>query len=430
MGCDAMNGGMLNAGMGIEEISAFLIALIILVLGSVFSYKYHRLGLITAVIAVFIGFLASSFISNCFVYAVFILAIALLNLFSLEALPNEIKGVDFGLVGLIALATFIVFSTANLATVLTALVIISVPTYILVMLREGAVNVEIGVKYIVFMVFATVLFLTGAIILASGAEGVIFLVGYVMLVLGLCLEVGVAPLHEWVPDVFTVADPVPVSVIASIAKIVPFVVALRIIASFEEIPMTAVALTAVLAAFSMFVGNIGALTAREHARVLAYSTVANMGYVLACIAVVSHPSAEEEFVYAAVIGALLLLFGNAAGKIGFFNAIKGEGAFAPLLYILAFSFIGVPPLLGFWGKLFILLSLVEIKFYWLAGILVLNSAISIPYYVRLARELGVDWRANIANFIAIAVVIIALITVIPPEWFVQGVKTLPLTLGI
>nr|MCR5852968.1 hypothetical protein [Methanophagales archaeon] len=416
--------------MSMESISAFLIALIILVLGSVFSYKYHRLGLITAVIAVFIGFLASSFISNCFVYAVFILAIALLNLFSLEALPNEIKGVDFGLVGLIALATFIVFSTANLATVLTALVIISVPTYILVMLREGAVDVEIGVKYIVFMVFATVLFLTGAIILASGAEGVIFLVGYVMLVLGLCLEVGVAPFHEWVPDVFTVADPVPVSVIASIAKIVPFVVALRIIASFGEIPMTAVALTAVLAAFSMFVGNIGALTAREHARVLAYSTVANMGYVLACIAVVSHPSAEEEFVYAAVIGGLLLLFGNAAGKIGFFNAIKGEGAFAPLLYILAFSFIGVPPLLGFWGKLFILLSLVEIKFYWLAGILVLNSAISIPYYVRIARELGVDWRANIANFIAIAVVIIALITVIPPEWFVQGVKTLPLTLGI
>jgi len=427
-----MNGEMLNAGMSIESISAFLIALIILVLGSVFSYKYHRLGLITAVIAVFIGFLASSFVSNCFVYAVFILAIALLNLFSLEALPNEIKGVDFGLVGLIALATFIVFSTANLATVLTALVIISVPTYILVMLREGAVDVEIGVKYIVFMVFATVLFLTGAIILASGAEGVIFLVGYVMLVLGLCLEVGVAPLHEWVPDVFTVADPVPVSVIASIAKIVPFVVALRIIASFGEIPMTAVALTAVLAAFSMFVGNIGALTAREHARVLAYSTVANMGYVLACIAVVSHPSAEEEFVYAAVIGGLLLLFGNAAGKIGFFNAIKGEGAFAPLLYILTFSFIGVPPLLGFWGKLYILLSLVEIKFYWLAGILVLNSAISIPYYVRIARELGVDWRANIANFVAIAVVIIALITVIPPDlWFVQSVKTLalPLTLG-
>ena len=426
-----MNGGMLNAGMSIEGISAFLIALIILVLGSVFSYKYHKLGLITAVIAVFIGFLASSFISNCFVYAVFILAIALLNLFSLEALPNEIKGVDFGLVGLIALATFIVFSTANLATVLTALVIISVPTYILVMLREGAVDVEIGVKYIVFMVFATVLFLTGAIILASGAEGVILLVGYVMLVLGLCLEVGVAPFHEWVPDVFTVADPVPVSVIASIAKIVPFVVALRIIASFGEIPTTAVALTAVLAAFSMFVGNIGALTAREHARVLAYSTVANMGYVLACIAAVSHPLSAEhaEFVYAALIGGLLLLFGNAVGKIGFFNAIKGEGAFAPLLYILAFSFIGVPPLLGFWGKLFILLSLVETKFYWLAAILVLNSAISIPYYVRIARELGVDWRSNIANFIAIAVVIIALITVIPPEWFVQGVKTLPITLG-
>jgi len=127
---------------------------------------------------------------------------------------------------------------------------------------------------------------------------------------------------------------------------------------------------------------------------------------------------------------LLMLFSNAAGKIGFFNAIKGKGAYSPLMYMLAFSFIGVPPLLGFWGKLFIILSLVEVGYIWLAVILVINSAISVPYYTRLARELGIGWKANIANFVCIAVVVITLVTIVPPNWFVEGVKILVQNMGL
>ncbi|MEA2033712.1 MAG: proton-conducting transporter membrane subunit [Euryarchaeota archaeon] len=410
-----------------------LSALVILTLGSIGSFKNSKLGFYGAIIALVIGFSAIAVSAAHFLsYGIFILAIAIINLVSLEAIKSEIKGVDYGLVGLMALATLYIFNTSDFALVLAALVLVSVPTYILVMVREGGANVEVGIKYITFMVLATVLFLIGAIMLVytkNAFDGSLYVLGYVMLVLGLCLEVGVAPLHEWVPDVFSSADPIPISIIASLAKIVPFIAALWILV-YTSCDLTAsiTLFTAVIAAVSMFVGNIGALTSKELARVLGYSTVAGMGYVLTCLVVVARP----EYMYLALTGGLLMLFANAAGKIGFFNAIKGGGAYSPLMYILAFSFIGVPPLMGFWGKLFILLSLAKMEYFWLVGIVVINSAISIPYYVRLATELGVDWKPNLTNFICLAAVVMVLVTVflLPVEWFYSTMEVIAQTVGI
>ena len=420
-----------------SAIAMMLVALALLTLGSAGSYKYRQVGFYAAIVALVIGLAAC----RSLYYGAFIFAIGIINLVSLEAMKSKIKGVDYGLVGLMALVTMYIVNTSDFAMVLAALVLVSVPTYILVMVREGGANVEVGIKYITFMVFATVLFLIGAIILAytkSSFDGVLYILGYVMLILGLSLEVGVAPLHEWVPDVFSSADPIPISIIASLAKIVPFFAALWIlIYTASALTASITIFTAVLAAISMFTGNIGALTSKEHARVLAYSTVANMGYVLTCMVVVIKPI--PEFICFALVGGLLMLFANAAGKIGFFNAIKGEGAYSPLMYLLAFSFIGVPPLMGFWGKFFILSSLVKVGLFMaeagyayiaLAALIVINSAISIPYYIRLASELGIDWKANLTNFIAIAVVVIVLITIVPPNWFFEGMGALAQTIGI
>ena len=410
-----------------------LSALVILTLGSIGSFKNSKLGFYGAIIALVIAFSAIALSVPHFIsYGIFILVIAIINLVSLEAIKSEIKGVDYGLVGLMALATMYIFNTSDFALVLAALVLVSVPTYILVMVREGGANVEVGIKYITFMVLATVLFLIGAIILVytkNAFDGSLYVLGYVMLVLGLCLEVGVAPLHEWVPDVFSSADPIPISIIASLAKIVPFIAALWILVYTSCYLTASITLfTAVIAAISMFVGNIGALTSKDLARVLGYSTVAGMGYVLTCLVVVARP----EYLYLALTGGLLMLFANAAGKIGFFNAIKGGGAYSPLMYILAFSFIGVPPLMGFWGKLFILLSLAKMEYFWLVAIVVINSAISIPYYVRLASELGVDWKPNLTNFICLAAVIMVLVTVflLPVEWFYSTMEVIAQTVGI
>ncbi len=410
-----------------------LSALVILTLGSIGSFKNSKLGFYGAIIALVIAFSAIAVSVPHFIsYGIFILVIAIINLVSLEAIKSEIKGVDYGLVALMALATMYIFNTSDFALVLAALVLVSVPTYILVMVREGGANVEVGIKYITFMVLATVLFLIGAIMLVytkNAFDGSLYVLGYVMLVLGLCLEVGVAPLHEWVPDVFSSADPIPISIIASLAKIVPFIAALWILVYTSCYLTASITLfTAVIAAISMFVGNIGALTSKELGRVLGYSTVAGMGYVLTCLVVVARP----EYMYLALTGGLLMLFANAAGKIGFFNAIKGGGAYSPLMYILAFSFIGVPPLMGFWGKLFILLSLAKMEYFWLVGIVVINSAISIPYYIRLATELGVDWKPNLTNFICLAAVVMVLVTVflLPVEWFYSTMEVIAQTVGI
>lgn len=423
---------MMGLTLNVMDIG-MLSALVILTLGSIGSFKNSKLGFYGAIIALVIAFSAIALSVAHFVsYGIFILVIAIINLVSLEAIKSEIKGVDYGLVALMALATMYIFNTSDFALVLAALVLVSVPTYILVMIREGGANVEVGIKYITFMVLATVLFLIGAIMLVytkNAFDGSLYVLGYVMLVLGLCLEVGVAPLHEWVPDVFSSADPIPISIIASLAKIVPFIAALWILVYTSCYLTASITLfTAVIAAVSMFVGNIGALTSKELGRVLGYSTVAGMGYVLTCLVVVARP----EYLYLALTGGLLMLFANAAGKIGFFNAIKGGGAYSPLMYILAFSFIGVPPLMGFWGKLFILLSLAKMEYFWLVGIVVINSAISIPYYVRLATELGVDWKPNLTNFICLAAVVMVLVTVflLPVEWFYSTMEVIAQTVGI
>ena len=405
-------------------------ALVILTLCSVISVKARDAGLIGAIVAILLGFAAVTFSNPSLIYySAFVLVISLINLASLKTIKSVIQGVDYGLVGLMALATLYIFTTQDLAMVLAAFVLVSVPTYILVMVREGGTNVEVGIKYITFMVLATVLFLIGAVTLAytnNAFNGLLYIFGYVMLVLGLSMEVGVAPLHEWVPDVFASADPISLSIIASLAKVVPFIIALKILISTATPLTVSLSLfTAVLAAISMFTGNIGALTSKEPARVLAYSTVANMGYVLACVVVITKP----EYFYFALTGALLMLFANAAGKIGFFNAIHNKGAFSPLMYMLAFSFIGLPPLMGFWGKLFILFTLVKAEYVWLVALMVINSAISVPYYLRLARELGVGWKADLTNYICVAAVLLTLVTFLP-DWFFKGMEVIAQTISI
>lgn len=398
-----------------------LLSLIMITLSSALSWKTMRVALLVCTVALLIMLLSKEYLA----YSTFIVIIVLLNLISFSLMKRrQIAGGDYALVALMALATIYVLHTLDLAMALATFVLVSVPTYILVMISDEKANVNAGIKYITFMVIATVLFIIGASILVfthHEFNPFLYVTGYILLLLGLCLEVGCAPLHEWVPDVFSAADPIPVSIIASLAKIVPFVVAYKILVATANPLIASVSLlTALLAIFSMFLGNIGALTAKELSRVLAYSTVANMGYILATLVVII----KFESMYLAFAGGTLQLFVNAFGKVGFFTSIKNGGTSTPLMYTLALAFIGLPPLMGFWSKLFITLSLLDVGYMWLAVGLVINSAISIPYYLRLAGELGRPFKKNLANAVAIVTAIMVLSTIIPPDWFIGGIKIL------
>ncbi len=408
--------------------SLLIAAVIVLTLGAIFSLKDHRIGFAASVVSILLAF--ASLTSDTYFFGLFVIAIGALNLITLFISENQIKGIDYAITAMLVFATILVIQTENLAILIGTFVLVSVPTYVLVMLSDKEAKLDVGIKYITFMVFATVLFIIGAFMVVYFHKTMnlsLYIIGYVLLVLGLGLEVGIAPLHEWVPDIFSAADPIPISIIASIAKIVPFIVAFKIlIATANPATYSITMFVAFLAVLSMFVGNIGALTSKELGRVLGYSTVANMGYILSTFVAIVKP----ELIYLAISGALLQLFANSAGKIGLFTAIKKEGVGAPFTYTLALSFIGMPPLIGFWSKLFITLALVYSGYVWLAVLLVLNSAISVPYYIRLARELGKGWGYGVANIVGLIAVLITVITFYPPNWFVQSVKFIIETFGV
>ncbi|MFN3384335.1 MAG: proton-conducting transporter membrane subunit [Archaeoglobaceae archaeon] len=392
---------------------AFLVSLIILAFSAIVSYWNPRISAIMSVFATLLAIYATPF-------APLIFAVAILNILSLLAIRrNQIVGVDYAMVALMAVATIYAFLTWDLGELLLLFIVVSTPTYLLIMINEGRLNVEVGVKYVTFMVLATVLFIIGACLLyyAHSIQSYnLFALGLLALILGLALEVGVAPLHEWVPDVFESANPIAVSIIASLAKFVPFIVAYKVLLSTATLAIEQILIIlALISAISMFLGNIGALTAKTASRVLAYSTVANMGYIVATFVAITAP---KEFVYYAIAGGLLQLFVNAFGKIGFFNSIK-DGSSSFNAYLLSFSFIGLPPLMGFWSKLFIIYALVFSNFVWLAVLIVINSAISVPYYLRLVRLVGTGWKFTITNAVTLFSALAMLVTLIPPTWFVE-----------
>lgn len=393
-----------------------LLSLLILTFAGILSYKDYRISLILSLAVLFVSLEFGGIPAIiCF--------LAILNIVSLVVIRgNQISGVDYAMVGLMAIATIYAFITSDIAELLALFVVVSVPTYLLVMVDEGKLNVDTGIKYITFMVIATVLFIIGTVMLYSGyswQNSAIYFFGFLLLLIGLALEVGIAPLHEWVPDIFANANPISVSIIASLAKFVPFIVAMKVIMiTATELTTSALLVLAVFSAISMFIGNIGALTTQNPARILAYSTVANMGYVLAAFVAIM---ASKDLVYYAIAGALLQLFVNAFGKVGFFNAIKG-GASNVSNYILCFSFIGIPPLMGFWGKFFIIYALVFSNYLWLAIILVLNSAISVPYYLRLVRITKASTPDMLTNILTTTTAVVMLVTLIPPTWFVELVS--------
>jgi NADH:ubiquinone oxidoreductase subunit 2 (chain N) len=361
-------------------------------------------------------------------YVSFIVVIGILGIVTLMRLNSPIRGADYMLVAIMIIATVLALYTSNLALILLSLMLVSAPTYLLILMGDPNVSIEVGIKYVVNMIIATVLFFVGAVIISSGPSLVTYIIGFSLLLLGLSLEVGAAPMHEWVPDVFTAGNPIPVSIIASIAKIAPFIVAVKVIlTTMGSIPPYYLAyIVGAFATISMFLGNIGALTSRENARTLAYSSIANMGYVMAALAAAIMGYALHSMITLglALVGLITQLFMNAAGKMGFFNSVYSKGNNAVSTWLISLAFIGTPPLLGFWSKLYIILALVYGNLVWLAVLLVINSVISVPYYIRLARNLGTGWKRGLAEGLIITFTIIVLSTTIPPTWLIHPIMNL------
>jgi len=349
------------------------------------------------------------------------------NFLGRENLP---PGEFCALVLFAAVGMCVMASAEELVTVFVGLEISSISSYILVgYRRDSPLADEAAVKYFLLGSFATAFFLYG-VALVYGATGTTHIdrivsgpatgashflpLGLGLMLVGLAFKVAVAPFQIWTPDVYQGA-PTPVTAMLSTGpKAATFAVFLRIVGTAE--PASGVWLWAlwIIAVLSMFAGNLAALVQTNAKRMLAYSSIAHAGYVLAAIAAAA--SAEPDRVPECIAAAVFYLAAYALMKLGAFLMIAqlsgpgerrqeiddfaGLGSRQPVaaacfsLFLL--SLLGLPATGGFLAKFYVFDAALSSRLFWLAILLAINSVIGAYYYLRVIvvmymREPKQEW---------------------------------------
>ena len=336
-------------------------------------------------------------------------------------------------------------SGVELVTIFIGLETMAVSFYILAgYLKPNARSNEAAVKYFLLGAFSLGILLYGMSILygltgttnlreiatALARDGAaneqMLLLGVVLITAGMGFKIAAVPFHMWAPDVYEGA-PTPITAFLSVgSKAAAFAVLIRIFV--EGLPSVSAdwrLLFEVLAILTMTVGNVAALTQTNIKRMLAYSSIAQAGYVLIGFIAGTQRGIAAALIYLAVysfmqLGAFVVIVmlrrRDAMGdELKDFNGLYFRSplaAFAMLLFMLSLG--GIPPTAGFMGKLWLFGAAIEADYVWLAVIGVLNSAVSLYYYIRVVVYMwlkndpaGSEPRLSPALAVALAVTLIA-----------------------
>ncbi len=366
---------------------------------------------------------------------------------------------------LILLATFgmmVMASSVDLITIFIGLEMMSIPLYVLAgIYKERNRSAEASLKYFLLGAFASgfllygIAFIYGAFkttnlviisALVSGGEAFpVFyvVVGMLMILIGLAFKAGVVPFHMWIPDVYEGA-PAPATAFMSagpkaaaiIAIIRIFVVNIPDFGTAQSSMLDFTSIFWVLAVVTMTWGNILALTQSNIKRMLAYSSIAHVGYILIAITVgFDGISAAAFYLFAYTLmnlGAftIIILFaerGEFYENISDYSGFGSKFPFAAIaMTIFMASLGGIPGTAGFIGKFMVFKSAIQNGYIWLAVIGVLNSVISIFYYLRIvvamymkpANDRMVDVAITPTLMIAIVITLVGVlyIGIFPETW--------------
>ena len=347
--------------------------------------------------------------------AAIVLAVLLASLDYFEG-PTTHAGEYFALVCFGATGMMFMTCSVELLMVFIGLEISSISTYILAGFRKGqATASESAIKYFLLGSFATAFFLYG-IALCFGATGStqisaiaagmahtatprMGLLAIAMVLIGLGFKVSAAPFHVWTPDVYQGAPAPVVALMSTAPKAAVFAVLLRFL--FNATPgfhREWVVLIYILAVASMCIGNLGALLQRDVKRMLAYSSIAHAGYLLAAFTALEPTAVAAACFYTAAyaamnVGAFLVLtelsgYAEGARSIEDFTGIaQRKPVLAGLLAFFLLSLIGIPFTGGFFGKFYAFSAAISNGYVWLALIGLLNSGVACFYYLRLLAAL-------------------------------------------
>ena len=357
------------------------------------------------------------------VLKVFIVAVvAIVFVYSRDYLKQRkiFKG-EFYVLGLFAtLGMMIMVSAHSLLSLYLGLELLSLSLYAMVAFnRDNSQASEAAMKYFVLGAIASGMLLygmsmiygaTGAIeitqIAASIAEqkqnSMVLIFGLVFLVVGMAFKLGAVPFHMWIPDVYQGAPTTVTSFIATAPKIAGFAMMMRLLVEgMGGMHGDWQTMLVILSVLSMAIGNIVAIAQTNLKRMLAYSTISHVGFLmLGILAGTSEGYSSAMFytlTYALMslggFGMIILLTrsGYEAENLNDFKGLNQRSPwFAFMMLILMFSMAGVPPTVGFWAKLAVLQAVISIDMLWLALVAVFFSIIGVFYYLRVIKIMYFD----------------------------------------
>lgn len=316
------------------------------------------------------------------------------------------------LIALSVVGMMLMVSSGDLIALYMGLELQSLALYVVAtMNRDSLRSSEAGLKYFILGALASGLLLYGAsltygyagttlfagIISTISEEGmsVGLLMGLAFMLAGLAFKVSAVPFHMWTPDVYEGA-PTPVTAFFATA---PKVAAMALIArlvheAFGVVPGDWSQIIAFLAAASMFVGAIAAIGQRNIKRLMAYSSISHMGFALVGLAAGTAQGVQGMLVYMAIyvtmnigVFAFILTMSRDGKPVADIDSLRQYSKAEPLralaLLVLMFSLAGVPPLVGFFGKFYVLWAAVQAGLTWLAVAGVIASVIGAFYYLRI-----------------------------------------------
>ncbi|WP_036212536.1 NADH-quinone oxidoreductase subunit NuoN [Massilia alkalitolerans] len=326
------------------------------------------------------------------------------------------------------LGQMIMISGNSMLSIYLGVELMSLSLYALVALRrDHAISTEAAMKYFILGALSSGFLLYGmsmiygatgsldltAINQASSvvdANRNILVFGLVFVVAGLAFKLGVVPFHMWVPDVVQGAPTAVTLLLGGAPKLATFAMVIRILV--EGLPSMAFdwqQMLLVLAVLSLAVGNITAIAQTNIKRMLAYSTIAQMGFVVLAMmtGIVDGDSSNAAASYSAAMyytityvlttvgsfGLIMMLAraGHEAETIADFKGLgKRSPWFAIVMTVLMFSLAGVPPMVGFMAKWAVLQAVVNAGMVWLSVVAVLFSLIGAFYYLRIVKTIWFD----------------------------------------
>jgi NADH-quinone oxidoreductase subunit N len=304
----------------------------------------------------------------------------------------------------------VLISANSLLTVYLGVELLSLSLYALVAFdRESGVSAEAAIKYFVLGAIAsgTLLYgmsmlygLTGSLDLdklatVNAAHGAGFVIAVTFIVVAVAFKFGAVPFHMWIPDVYSGAPSSVALLISTAPKLGSFALAIRLLTyGLGADPSLWVEILTVLAVLSLLLGNIIALAQSGIRRMLAYSAIANVGFILLGFVTAGADGYRAALAYTLIyvlttLGsfAVVLLAARDEGEAEELEDYKGLGVRDPLLallmLVLMFSTAGVPPFAGFWAKLWIIQALLHAHHPLLATLAVVASVVGAFYYLRV-----------------------------------------------